>query len=223
MHTFSRTKGFTAPLSTALFLVLTAGLLACAEGREGDAPDTGARTEGIETADAPEILDDVDPASESATGAGEAGAISDSEITAVVSTVNQAEIQAAQLALQKGTSPQVKDFAQKMVNEHKGLQQQARSTAEQGDAEPDPNALSARLQADAEQSLETLRAASGTEFDRAYIDSQVTMYRKVLDTIDDQLLPSADDAELQRVLQEARTSVSEHLNQAEEIQQTLGA
>jgi putative membrane protein len=48
------------------------------------------------------------------------------------------------------------------------------------------------------------------------------MHEKVLRQLDDQLIPSADNAELRQLLTATRATVSSHLEQARQIQAQLG-
>ena len=57
--------------------------------------------------------------------------------------------------------------------------------------------------------------------DRAYMMSQVMVHRKVLKSIDEQLLPSASNAELKGMLQQTRNSVNMHLQMAEQLLTTV--
>ena len=57
--------------------------------------------------------------------------------------------------------------------------------------------------------------------DRAYMMSQVAVHRKVLASIDQQLLPSASNAELKAMLQQTRNAVAVHLQMAEQLLSTV--
>lgn len=158
---------------------------------------------------------------ETAPGAGAAGELSDAEVAAVVFTVNSAEVSAGELALRKATNPAVKGYAQRMVDEHTALTQAARGDAEQEDLDPTRSPLSSQLKAEADSTMQTLQAKSGPEFDRAYIESQVAMHRRVLGTFDQVLLESARDPQLQGTLEDARSTIEDHLREAQEVQSEL--
>ena len=53
--------------------------------------------------------------------------------------------------------------------------------------------------------------------DKDYMTSQVDVHRKVLATIDKELLPNAKNAELKTMLTQTRTAVAKHLQAAEQI------
>ncbi len=71
--------------------------------------------------------------------------------------------------------------------------------------------------------MQTLQAKSGPEFDRAYMESQVAMHRRVLGTFDQVLLESAQDPQLQGTLEDARSRIQDHLREAQEVQSELEA
>ena len=58
---------------------------------------------------------------------------------------------------------------------------------------------------------------STTMTDRDYMMSQVKVHRKVLMTIDKQLMPSARNADLKNLLTQTRGAVAMHLEQAEQL------
>ena len=85
----------------------------------------------------------------------------------------QAEIQMSQLALQKAASAEVRDFAQRMINDHTQANNQIAAIAQQK-AAPLPAAPTPEHQA-AHAELSTF---SGTDFDRAYMDMNAIEHAK---------------------------------------------
>ncbi len=75
-----------------------------------------------------------------------------------------AEIQLGQLASQKGESPKVKAFGQKMVTDHTALNNDLKPFADK-DGVPPPAGLSADDQAE----MDKLNGLSGKDFDREYV------------------------------------------------------
>ena len=62
---------------------------------------------------------------------------------------------------------------------------------------------------------------SGTEFDKAYVDGQVTDHEKVLQSVDTMLLPNAKDPGLKQLIEKARPSVKMHLEHAKILQASM--
>jgi putative membrane protein len=79
-----------------------------------------------------------------------------------------AEVQLGQLAAQKGNSEDVKQFGQKMVDDHTKLGDQMKTVASQIGVTP-PMAISAKDRA----LMTKLQGMSGEEFDRTYIRAMV--------------------------------------------------
>jgi len=111
----------------------------------------------------------------------------------------------------------VKSFAAMMITHHgEAKQKQAKlklKTEESG--------ISTALQSDAGATLDALNANTGKDFDKTYIAAQVNEHQKVLDTINDQLLPNVKDERLKAYLDEIKPKVEQHLQRAKQLQQTL--
>ena len=89
------------------------------------------------------------------------------------------------------------------------------------DLSTDDVRIALELKGDADKMLGSLRGASGASFDLAYIDGQVAEHQKVLDTIDQQLLPSATTEKVIEALKRMRETVASHLEEAKSIQSEL--
>ena len=84
------------------------------------------------------------------------------------SIVNMAEIQLGQLAAERAQDPQVKQFAQTMVDDHTKAQEQLKTVASDQNI-PIPSALDGKHQ----KLHDKLAKLQGAEFDRAYMDAMV--------------------------------------------------
>lgn len=80
---------------------------------------------------------------------------------------NLAEVEAGKLASQKAHNPEVKQFAEKMVEDHGRKLEDLKSLAEKKGVAA-PNKPSGEQQA----MLEKLQAASGEQFDRIYMSGR---------------------------------------------------
>ena len=160
------------------------------------------------------------PAVEAAAPA--ASAVTDPQIAAIVVAANQVDIDAGELAKERGTDPRVKEFAQRMITDHSGVNEAATELVTRLGVTPEPNATSQKLTADGEASRTTLQGQSGAAFDRAYVDQEVAYHQAVLDAIDQTLIPSAQNAELRALLEQTRPAVAAHLEHARQLQASLG-
>jgi putative membrane protein len=84
------------------------------------------------------------------------------------SIVNMAEIQLGQLAVERAQNPQVKQFAQTMIDDHTKAQEQLKTVAGSQNI-PIPSALDSKHQ----KLHDKLAKLQGAEFDRAYMDAMV--------------------------------------------------
>jgi putative membrane protein len=86
--------------------------------------------------------------------------------TATVS--NLFEIQSSQLALEKAQAPEIKAFAQTMINDHTKAGEELKQVASQAGIPAGPGELDATHKA----RLSALSNKSGAEFDRTYVIEQ---------------------------------------------------
>lgn len=155
------------------------------------------------------------------TAAAPAGAVSDAQIAAIVLAANSVDSTAGALAAQKGTSNDVKQFGQRMVTDHGGVNKQAVDLAGRLNLTPEQNPTSQQLTAGGQQNVTALNGMSGAAFDRAYIDHEVEYHQTVLDAIDKTLIPNAQNADLKKLLTDTRPAVAAHLQMAKDIQTKL--
>jgi len=120
-----------------------------------------------------------------------------------------AEVELGQLALQKGTSPQVKQFAQRMVTDHT----QANSELMQLGKSQNLN-LSAAVDAKHKSDLERLRGMSGTAFDTTYMQHMVQDHQKDVADFEKQAQSGSDPA-LKSFAQKYLPVLPQHLQMAQ--------
>lgn len=148
--------------------------------------------------------------------------MTDAEIALVLQLANQSEVEQGKLAQTRARNARVKKFATMMVNDHGGALKEQQTLVTKLGIQPDESTLSSRFASDSSTQLATLRDAT-TDFDRVYIDTQVEVHTKVLDTIDSQLLPNVQNQELKALLTKQRGVIEMHLKEARDIQQSLAA
>lgn len=128
---------------------------------------------------------------------------------------DMAEIQLAQLALQKASSEQVKQFAQHMIDDHTKLDAQMKPMAQQFGVEA-PTDLSSK-----HKSVEAkLQQLSGAQFDKEYIKDMVADHRE-----DDRAFVYEESAStnptLKQAVTQAEPTIAEHLKMAQELEKSL--
>ena len=147
----------------------------------------------------------------------------DAEIAATVVAANDTDIENGKLALEKSTNADVKQFANEMIAAHTQLNQQGSALLTKLGVTPADNPTSTSIKAGGESSRATLKGLSGADFDKAYVNAEVDLHQAVLDQLDNTLIPSAQNAELKTLLQQARPTISAHLDHAKSIKAKLGA
>lgn len=154
------------------------------------------------------------------TAAEQAKPMSDGEILAVVSAINQGELKQAELAMQRSQNPQVRSVAQTIIADHTDIQRRAQSLAATADMQPKQNELSQALTKQARQMEEKLRGLTGEEFDKAYLQGQERLHELALKTVRDDLMPSARSAQLRELLSAAAPELQQHKELATEKQRS---
>jgi putative membrane protein len=148
------------------------------------------------------------------------GGLTDSNIVALLDEANKADSAAGALAVKKATNADVKAFARLMMSEHHALRVAGEELAKSLGITPkpperDPLAGYVHNEMDALQ-----KTAKGPEFDRTYIDHEVSIHQAVLDFAN-QARVTTQTAELKDLIQKAAPVITKHLEQAQEIQKRL--
>lgn len=125
-----------------------------------------------------------------------------------------AEVQLGQLAQQKSQSEDVKQFGQKMVEDHTQLGDQIKPVAQQlGVKEPKgPSKKDKQLMA-------KLEVLSGPQFDEAYIQAMVKDHKQDLKEFKD-TAQTAQNANVKQAAQQGAGVISQHLQMIEQIAQS---
>jgi putative membrane protein len=147
------------------------------------------------------------------------GGLTDANIVAILDAANKADSTGGALAAKKATRPDVKAFAKLMMAEHHALRAQGQALAKQLGVEPkaperDPLAPYVASE------MKALQTAKGAEFDRTYIDNEVTIHQAVLD-VANQARVTTQTPQLRDLIQKAIPVIQKHLDQAQSIQKQL--
>ena len=154
-------------------------------------------------------------------GTAHAQAPNDAEIAAIVVAANAVDIDAGKLAAQKGSTKEVRDFGQRMVTDHSGVNQQASALVKKLGVTPMDNATSKSLKDGGKANMDKLAKLSGAQFDKAYVEHEVAYHQAVLDTIDKTLVPNARNAELKALIVKVRPAIDAHLQHAKHMQSSM--
>lgn len=128
---------------------------------------------------------------------------------------DMAEIQLSQLAQQKSSNDQVKQFAQRMVDDHTKLDAQIKPIATQAGLEA-PVGVSAKHKAE----LTKLQALSGDKFDEEYVKAMVNDHREA-----DQAFQSegtnSKSQDLKSAVTQAQPIIADHLRMAQDLEKSM--
>jgi putative membrane protein len=146
---------------------------------------------------------------------------SDAQIAGIVVAANTVDINAGKLAKSKSHNKEVKGFAQQMVTDHTGVNKQATALVKKLHVTPEDSDTSKALKDGGVANVANLKGLKGAEFDKAYVDNEVSYHQSVLDAMDKTLIPSAKNAELKDLLEKVRPAFDAHLQHAKQIQASM--
>jgi len=124
-----------------------------------------------------------------------------------------AEVQLGQLAQEKSQSNDVKQFGQKMVEDHTQLGDQIKPIAQQLGVK-EPNGPSKKDK----QLIAKLQGLSGTQFDEAYIQAMLKDHKQDLKEFKSEA-QTAQNPNLRQAAQQGAGVVSQHLQMIQQIAQ----
>jgi putative membrane protein len=145
----------------------------------------------------------------------------DAQIAAIVVAANTVDVDAGKLAQAKARNKEVRAFAQRMVADHTGVNQQAVALVQKLHVTPEENDTSKSLRQGGDTTMTRLKGLSGKAFDKAYVDNEVSYHQTVIDALDKTLIPSASNSELKGLLVKVRPAFVAHLEHAKQIQAKL--
>jgi putative membrane protein len=147
--------------------------------------------------------------------------ITDANIAAIVVGANKIDISAGKIALQRSSNSEVRKFAQQMITDHNAVLGSAIKLVTKLGVTPVNNDLVASLSEQSRKHEASLRSLSGKAFDKQYIDHEVAYHVAVINVIEKQLIPSAQNSELRQALISVVPAFKAHLAHSRMIQSQL--
>ncbi|MGO4378821.1 DUF4142 domain-containing protein [Pseudoduganella sp. RAF53_2] len=145
----------------------------------------------------------------------------DAQIAGIVVAANTVDINAGKLAEKTSTDKNVQAFARMMVNDHTSVNEKATALVKKLKVTPEDSDTAKSLKAGGDANIAKLKSLKGKEFDKAYVDNEVTYHQAVIDALDKTLIPNAKNAELKQTLVNVRPAFVAHLEHAKHIQSEL--
>ena len=125
----------------------------------------------------------------------------------------QTEVQAAQLAAQRATNPDVKNFAQKLVDDHTKVNSELMTLAKQKNVKLDTDDHKDRA-------YNRLNKKSGAEFDQEFVENMIDEHEKDIKMFE-KAASDAKDAEVRSFASKHVSHLREHLQQAQNLRQSV--
>jgi putative membrane protein len=147
----------------------------------------------------------------------------DAELTGFLNAFSDTEIEVGQLGTSMATDAQVRNFARRTVTDYRALKIDVRGAAQRLNLTPSVPANDENLAEDHQAGMRDLRAkAKGQEFDKAFMEHEIRMHRKIIDEVQD-ALARTQTVEMRTLLEKARTTLQGHLTTAQELEAKVGA
>jgi putative membrane protein len=127
-----------------------------------------------------------------------------------------AEVEMGKLALQKSNDDQVKQFAQRMVDDHTKMGDQMKPVAEQMGVKVPDGPSKGQM-----KTMDKMKGLSGDAFDQAYIKDMVKDHKKD-DSEFKTEAQSTQNPQLKQLVSEGAQTIESHLQQIQQIAQTKG-
>jgi len=149
------------------------------------------------------------------------GDLSDANIAAIVVGANNIDISAGEIALKRSNNKKIKEFATRMITDHKAVLSGAVDLVTKLGVTPVNNNLVATLSEQSKNHEANLRTLSGREFDMAYIDHEIAYHQAVIGVIEDMLIPGAHNQELKNALIDVVPAFKAHLAHSKMVKESL--
>lgn len=143
--------------------------------------------------------------------------LTDSQVLTILTTATENRIQAAELARRQATSADVKQFAAMVITLDQNALQKAKALLGRHDLAPAESALSRELDSKSREKLVQLRAETGKDFDRDFLQGQIDRAEELRAIIDEQLISDATLNEVKRQVTTTRRTVVDRAQKARQL------
>src|SRR5437879_6169384 len=193
-------------MRTILALLLTLALalvVGCNQNRAGNRSSASGSNPSADNA----ATSDNTASSQSSTSA----KLSDNEkqLLQKIADANKAEIEMGQLAQSNAASPKVKDFGQKLVDDHTQNNQQLQQIAQQKGVQ-----LQDQEKPDGQSMKSKLENTKGAQFDKAFLQHERDDHAKLLKELQQQQ-DQVQDPDVKSFISQTITAVQQHLDAAQ--------
>ena len=141
-------------------------------------------------------------------------------IVAIFDAANTADIETGLLAAERGHSREVRAFGEMLARDHEQVRQIGRDLAAKLGVTPTPPKDDAAAKAHA-QAMASLRAKSGADFDRAFLQHEAAFHKSVIDAVKSTLLPAIRNEELRALVVKVAPAFEAHMLAAQGLEKQL--
>ncbi|HEV8409598.1 MAG TPA: DUF4142 domain-containing protein [Gemmatimonadaceae bacterium] len=149
-------------------------------------------------------------------------ALDDATIAAIFDAANTWDIETSEVAAKKSKNKDVLAFADMMIKDHTAVRKLGRDLVAKLKVTPTPPGKDFPLAIDHADAMKKLNSMTGAEFDRFYIDHEVSYHQSVIDAVTKQLLPATQNAELKDLQNKVAPNFVAHLAAGKAVQAKLG-
>ncbi len=142
--------------------------------------------------------------------------LDDPTIVAIFDAANTYDVETGSIAVTKGHSKAVRDFAAMLVRDHRNVRAQGRSLAASLKVTPTPPRDFALAKAH-KAAMASLRNAHGKNFDRVFLQQEVDFHNAVIDAVTTTLLPAIQNAQLKDLVTKVAPAFVAHRDRAQSL------
>ena len=126
------------------------------------------------------------------------------------------EVRLGELATQKASNPEVKEFGRRMMNDHNRMNEEVKALAAKKNV-----SLPTDIGIKDKASYKILSSKAAPDFDRSYISGMVKDHQQDIAEFEKEV-NSGTDADVKALASQALPTIREHLQMAQKIAATLG-
>lgn len=136
-------------------------------------------------------------------------------------TIQSYELQAGELAQEKGKQASVTTLAAQLEKDQKDLGQALSNFEKRAKVTPEASPARNSLERTWQTRIDSLKKLKkGSEFDRAFLDHEIKFHQEALQLLQTGGRQAAQDPELKKVLMRAEAEMKTHLQRAQYVQQS---
>ena len=136
------------------------------------------------------------------------------EFVKTAAVAGQFEIESSKLALEKSTDKDIKQFAQKMIDEHTNAANKLKATVQASGV--DTNLVTTDLDSKHQKIMNNLQEAKGDDFDKEYIEAQKDAHKDAV-SLFSKYSTSGDDKPLQDFAKQTLPTLEKHQDHVKEL------